>query len=139
MSKKDNLIDPRTLEKAHNYVEKHQVDALMQICFQSLILEQPENPRQFLVDKLNELILKREQGDYTSMFSEENLEVYFNAANLLHSERLPHSSLVNIIEDFGISPEVKEEIDEYADGITKEEFITFIKAKLSQQIKNILV
>eukprot|EP00455_Lapot_gusevi_P040471 TRINITY_DN457_c0_g1_i2.p1 TRINITY_DN457_c0_g1~~TRINITY_DN457_c0_g1_i2.p1 ORF type:complete len:130 (+),score=28.19 TRINITY_DN457_c0_g1_i2:63-452(+) len=94
-------------EKARKYLEKHKILQLFERLCVELVYEKPQNPREFLIGRLEELRHASEeekrQPVMMSLFTESDLDTMFSMFDPVNKGIITSAQLKNALNTLGVS------------------------------------
>lgn len=120
------------LQKAHAYMQEHQLPRLLEGLLAQVALERPDDLRGFLIHSIQEMI---EGAGRTNMgvFSEEDIETMFDMWDELKTGSIPVEKVRETLESLGCAQNADEAITDYAgssDMVEKGVFMAIIRSEL---------
>merc|ERR1712212_28282 len=119
-------------ENAALYMKEHRVEALMQQLAESLIYQQPVDPRAHLIEVLDGLIGSRERGNPPAgLLDVSNITAIFGLIDVMGRGSISLRDALSALEKVGISVDIFQ-----CDPVSKEVFVKRTKEVLEEQQAN---
>ncbi|KAM3870116.1 EF-hand calcium-binding domain-containing protein 10 [Diretmus argenteus] len=98
-------------KEATDYLKKHNIIELMNELTTKLFFHRPENPREFLIDQLEQLKASKQK----SLFDDSNMDAVFGMLARPNQEHITYAQYKHALTTLGIT-----DISEYPEGVNED-------------------
>ncbi|KAF7654145.1 hypothetical protein LDENG_00073410 [Lucifuga dentata] len=112
------MATPREKEAA-DYLQKHKIVELIENLTSLLFFYRPENPREFLIEKLEELKVSKQTGvQGPSLFSDSNLDIIFDILDPADEKHITYAQYKHALTTLGIK-----NVNECPEGVNEDKIL----------------
>lgn len=114
---------PKQIVEAELYINQRQIPQTIQLLASLVLFNQPENPREFMIKKLEEMKLARLKNQALPFFSRVDLIAYYRTLDVVGKGYITLAQYSAALNTIGVSNVNKKPKGYFGDMITMETFL----------------